>query len=322
MRDTRTWAEASPQGPGGRCPSGPFCFRRDGRCFCPAMPFKTHAGSACAPACQRRGDDAGVIGQRADDRMLVEEAAATCCSRPAGRSTGESCGAGKPREKGRFRRLFPGLRSGCRRVRLETPCSTRVPSMPRALSIASAHWCVCGPMPRTFPRDRRRPFQAADLLGGQVLRVRAESSLLVPHVDGDLLEASVENPHHAGVPARPDGVPQILRRHGVVRLGHFHVTVTADLPRRFLKTREPFARQRPQHGSLYFEKHPAHVPPRRAVNPRVGHRRFPMRQVVVLAHRLANFLAFRALFCTYFTPLSTFPLCRGMYGLVGKITTP
>lgn len=122
----------------------------------------------------------------------------------------------------------------------------------------------------------RAAFQAADLLACHVAGVRAESTRLAPQVQRDLLETMIEDAHGPPVPPRPHRAAEILRRHRVERLRDFDVSVAAHLALGLVEQREAFARQRQQRGPLQFREHTAHLPPRAAVNPRVGHRRFPL----------------------------------------------
>ena len=70
----------------------------------------------------------------------------------------------------------------------------------------------------------------------------AEPARLHAEMLGDLLQPLVEDPYHMAVPTDPDIAPQILRRHGVIGLGHLHVAVTVDLPPSLLEGREPARR--------------------------------------------------------------------------------
>jgi len=103
-------------------------------------------------------------------------------------------------------------------------------------------------------QPRGSPLHAADLLGGNVLRQRAEAARLLPNVDGDLLEPVVEQPHQPRVPADPDRSPQVLRRRGVVRLGHFDVAVAVDDPLALVKEGKPLSREGLKRGPLDFLK--------------------------------------------------------------------
>ena len=100
------------------------------------------------------------------------------------------------------------------------------------------------------------------------------------------------------------------------------MAVTADDPLRLVEEGESLGRQRQQRGLLDFDKHLADLFLRRSVDPRVGHRRFPAEQMLVLLLQRREAAPLRPLSCTYATPRSTFPLCRGVRGLVGKITVP
>ncbi len=112
--------------------------------------------------------------------MLVEEGQVVCSWAWRPTSLRKRAELERPVGKGRFTGIFQVFGIGCRLVRLITPCKTRVPSMPRACSIASAHWCVVGPMARTFVKQiAGATFDATDLLGGQVIGVGAEAAWLI-----------------------------------------------------------------------------------------------------------------------------------------------
>ncbi len=71
-------------------------------------------------------------------------------------------------------------------------------------------------------------FDAADLLGGDVLVLRAEPSRLLLDVEGDLLHAPVEQANRMAVPPRPEFPAEILGRSRVVGLVHFDVPVAVN----------------------------------------------------------------------------------------------
>ena len=81
---------------------------------------------------------------------------------------------------------------------------------------------------RTAERPGDSTFDAADLLRGDVLVLRAEPSRLLLDVEGDLLHARVEQANRMAVPPRPEFSAEILGRSRVVGLGHFDVPVSVD----------------------------------------------------------------------------------------------
>ena len=224
-----------------------------------------------------------VVGERTNDRMLVQKrqrflSRATALEQLAKRAADETRRRRAPSGK-------PGP-SRCRYADWPTqskPCSTRSPSIPRALQHGF------GPLVglrADGPGLRQQPdcpaFDAADLLGDQVLAQRAEAARLLPHVYGDLLQPTVEDADQARVPACPDCAAEILGRHRVIRLGHFDVAVATDDAPSFLERRESVAGQRPERRTLDLGKHLAHLLLGGAVDSRVGHTPLPELQVAVL----------------------------------------
>ena len=82
--------------------------------------------------------------------------------------------------------------------------------------------------PDLLQQPLRAPFDSRDFFRSHVGRVRAKTAGFVPHVQGDLLEALVEDPHRLLIPTHPHFVAQILRRCRVISFGHLDVTVTVD----------------------------------------------------------------------------------------------
>ncbi len=101
-------------------------------------------------------------------------------------------------------------------------------------------------------------------------------------VQGDLFPALVEDTDQSGLPAHPDLPPDILRGHRVISPLDLNVTVPVDTARRLFKDREQAGGQRQQFGPLHLVEHFDDLLPGRAVNARVGHRPFPIRQEQVL----------------------------------------
>ena len=201
-------------------------------------------------------------------RLLLRRLAAQAAGEPS-RSRQQPC-------ERAISQAFSSVSLECFLVSASSPCSTRVPSMPRAFTIASAHCCVCSADRAHFVQQIGRPaLQAADLLAGMCWACVLKRPCSCRTCNGDLLEAVIEDAHQPGVPPHPDLVPEILGRHRVIGLGHFHVPVAVHLPLGFVEEREALLRQRQQRRPLGFDEHLAHLPLGGAVNPRVGHRRVP-----------------------------------------------
>src|SRR5439155_8462596 len=113
---------------------------------------------------------------------------------------------------------------------------------------------------------RGTPFNAAALGSGDVSAIRGEAPGLMLGMDGNLLELSIEDPHHPAIPAGPHGRAQILGRHGVVRLGHFHVPVAVDDALAFLEGGKAPRRQRQQRRPLRLLEDLAYLAARGAMN--------------------------------------------------------
>ena len=138
-RDIRIRAEASPQSPGGAALPG--LFRCQAPCFCPVMPYKTfaHGGAICL-AMDRPRDDCGVVVQRPNERMLVQKRQRLLLGRLALQQLADRPQPKAAVRQGDFAGFFQRF-AGVLLGQASRPCSTRVPSMPRAVSIASAHCC-------------------------------------------------------------------------------------------------------------------------------------------------------------------------------------
>ena len=122
----------------------------------------------------------------------------------------------------------------------------------------------------------------ADLLGRDVLRLRAETARLPSNVDRELLEPVVEDAYQPRVPAGPDRASQVFGRGGVVRLGHLDMAIAVDDPLALVKEGKPLPRQRLKRGPLDLLERLAELLLRGPVDPRLGHRLFPFEQVPVL----------------------------------------
>ena len=66
----------------------------------------------------------------------------------------------------------------------------------------------------------------------------------------DLPESIVLNSHHPRIPARQEFVAKICRRHGIIGLGHFGVTIPVNTAPALIEKRESFQRQRLKRSSL------------------------------------------------------------------------
>ena len=101
-------------------------------------------------------------------------------------------------------------------ARLNRPCSTRTPSTPRACSRlrpSAGYAARAGVRPKSQAAPRSTPLIFSATM---CLRLRAEPARLVLHVDGDLLQAVVEEPHQPAVPTDPHPPAQVLRRDRVI----------------------------------------------------------------------------------------------------------
>lgn len=134
----------------------------------------------------------------------------------------------------------------------------------------------------TTPTSNGSRFNPIDLLHRQVFAERAGPARLVPDVERILLEAMIEDPHRACIPANPHAAAQILGRGGIVGLGHLDVAIAINRALGLLKRGEPLGRQWPQDWLLDFAKHTTDVLPCGAMNPGVGDIRLPMCKMAIL----------------------------------------
>ena len=140
----------------------------------------------------------------------------------------------------------------------------------------------------------RTAFNTADLLRADVLAVGAELARFTLGMHGDLNHPAVEDPDDATIPTNPHTVSQVLRRHGVVRLGHFHVTVSMDRTLRFVEEGKTLYWQRHQGGTFDFVEHSSDLLTRGTVDSRVRDRRFPMQKVAILGFEIIEDMALQA----------------------------
>src|SRR5690349_2735513 len=78
---------------------------------------------------------------------------------------------------------------------------------------------------------------------GNVLSVRAEAAWLMLGMHRDRPHALIEDAHDMAVPASPDLMAQVLRRHGIEGLGDLDMTITMHGAAAFLEPREASCRQ-------------------------------------------------------------------------------
>jgi hypothetical protein len=128
----------------------------------------------------------------------------------------------------------------------------------------------------------RAAFDAADLLGGEMPRLGAESALLVLDVDGDLLQGEVEDADQPRVPADPDASGDVLGRDGIVGLVHLHVGVAVDDALGLLEAGEGHGRQGHEGRSLLVDEARSNLMAGGAVNAGVGDGGLPPGQIPVL----------------------------------------
>ena len=232
--------------------------------------------------------DAAVISQRADQRMLFQPRQRELLRGLAVQQFADDAEPEFPVRQGDFAGSFHQVAGVFLGQRPQAQQHTRALDAARREHRFRPLRRVRADHAHVRQQARRSVFQTADLLRCDMFRLRAEAALLVPRVHRDLLEALIEDPHHPRVPTRPDRQSQILRRHGVIRLGDFHVTVAADDPLSFLEHREPLTWQRQQRGLLDLDEHLADLPLRRAVDPRVGDALFPIAEEAVLLFETAE----------------------------------
>ena len=139
------------------------------------------------------------------------------------------------------------------------------------------------------------------------------TTLLVPHVNGDLLEAVIEYMHQLGRPTAPTPRAQIFRRHRIVSLGH--PTCPSRLTLRFMEERETFRRQRLQPRAAPTARIPGRLAAGSCRESACRPRPFPLARKAILLLQAGNRWAFRALFLHIDAPLHL-PLVPGHVGLV------
>ena len=129
--------------------------------------------------------------------------------------------------------------------------------------------------PGTVQQPLGPVFHCGALAAVDMLWRGAEASRRLARVERNLFHAGVENPHHAQLPARPHFPADIFRRHGVIRLRHFHMAIPMHRALGFAKNREEGRWQRVQRGLLAGFENLRHLLARGAVDAGVGHPAFP-----------------------------------------------
>src|SRR6266576_2259590 len=149
-------------------------------CFCPAMPLKTFAhGGAIHLAMDRPSDDLGIVIQRPDERMLVEERQrfllrCLALEQLADRSQTEA--AVRDRDFAGFFQRLAGVLFREREQSLQDARALDAPRREHGFRPLLGLWANCTDLAEQVDRSA---FQAADLLGSQMLAVRAEPALFV-----------------------------------------------------------------------------------------------------------------------------------------------
>ena len=145
-----------------------------------------------------------------------------------------------------------------------------------------------GPSVRAFPERRVTPQECAgaapkgrDLLGGGVVRGRAEATGLPPHVRSDLLHPAVVDPHQAPVPAHLDPAIDAFWRRRAVGLLHRNVGVAVYRALGLMVERRGRRQRGWEHRLLPLQRRLAHLPARRAMDTVVGHLDLPAGQMAV-----------------------------------------
>src|SRR5229473_1593228 len=115
-----------------------------------------------------------------------------------------------------------------------------------------------------------------------MLPLRAEAARLTLDVQGNLLQALVEDTHHTRIPAHPYRPRQVFRRHRVISLVHLDVSVAMDAALTLMEERETLRRQRPQGRPFHVREQLAYLLPRRAMHARVRHGTLPVAQEAIL----------------------------------------
>ncbi len=227
-------------------------------------------------------DEPAVVGQRTDHRVLAHEGHHLLL-----RGVPVDQGADRPQAVRAVARRDParpldrggGVPLGQAQQADQDPDRLDAPRLDHRLGPAGAL--------RPEPTDPgqvpgRAPLDPADLLRGDVHRLRAEPPRLVPDVHRDLLHPVVEDPHHPRVPADPDPAGEVLRRHRVVGVLDLDVAVAVDRAAGLAERRERVRRQRQQRRPFDLSEVFADVSTCGPVHAGVGHGQLPVAEEPVL----------------------------------------
>ena len=256
-----------------------------------------------------RPHEGAVIRQVADDRMLVQEGHLVLLAAATGHQVADCPQAEGPVREGHGAGLLEAViwvaaGQGDQALEHADPFD---PSLPEhRLGPPVGLRADEGDLPQ---KPRRAALHRRDFPGVDVLRLRAEAARLALDVDGDLVHPVVEDPHQPPVPADPDLTSQILRRHGVVCLGHLDVAIAVDRPLGLAERGEPPRRQREKRRPLHLRKDLADLPARRAVQTGVGDRGLPLKEVLVLGRQTPERAALQGVVLNVADAALDLPLC-------------
>src|SRR5207302_370237 len=123
-------------------------------------------------------------------------------------------------------------------------------------------------------------------------RVGRKLTRMVPSMNGDLLHATVKDSDQARLPADPDALATVLRRHRVISAPQFDVAVGMNRAARLLETGEQTGGQGQEFWLLHFLKDPADLLLGRPMDARVGNVLLPLSQKTVLLGQALKASAF------------------------------
>ena len=179
------------------------------------------------------------------------------------------------------------------------------------------------PDPGGFSKHvRNTSFHDRDFFGGDMGGVRVEGSLADAGMKGDLLVPVIRDPDNPGVPLDPDFAPQILGRHRVIGAPDLHMTIPVHLSPPFLVQGKRFKRKRQQGWTLDPREDLAHMGPGGSMDPGVGNRAFPLRQMPVKLAKRGELLPLEGVTLDEVDSFFDLSLVAGRIGLGGKQNDP
>ena len=125
-------------------------------------------------------------------------------------------------------------------------------------------------------------FDVADLLRGDVRGLRAEPARLLTNMQSNDFHTLVADAYQPAIPARPNAVAQIFRRHGVISPVDFDMAIATDDSSTFVKERKTFQGQRSQGGTLHLVEYLGYLLTNRAVDAPIRDRALPVEQMPIL----------------------------------------